>query len=407
MKRNFWIRNTIVALLGTAMSMGGTSLYAQQSRQDSSQRNRSQQDWQADDENDDSDWCEESERSDSDRSRQNQNWNRNEGQNQNQTDGRDRRSSDRMRSDNSRRGQSNGDGQRQQMRDQSATLRLDPRAWVTIGTDYDNDGNFDAFERIYLFDLERARRDSSQRQNDVASRNGRQDDRRGQMTDGRSRDQRSDSRQHANLPRTESVRGTITRLASVKMSGADENSRLAKVQTQDGKQLTVCLGPKSKLSKLDLQRGDRVDIKGVKARLNDRPILMATQLKSGNQSVSTSLPDRVNLKRAKAELVSKRTVRFKNFEQPFVVGQVETKSGNRTLVNLGPAERVDRLQLEEGDSLKILARQGTINGQSAMIAEEIRANGKTIRLPRPQDREKFRRQNRNGNPAEDGTDREA
>ncbi|XZE54415.1 hypothetical protein SH139x_000377 [Planctomycetaceae bacterium SH139] len=49
------------------------------------------------------------------------------------------------------------------------------------------------------------------------------------------------------------------------------------------------------------------------------------------------------------------------------------------------------LQLSKGDQVWILAREGSINGEQAMIAEEVRLDGDAVRLRRPQDRSEFQR----------------
>jgi len=323
----------------------------------------------------------------------------------------DRRNQDRQSQNQNQQDSWDSEQRDRQSGQQSGQLRLDPRAWVTVGVDYDNDGRFDRFERLYVFDLERARSETARRQNRTAQRDsgqrnsGQRQMGQRQMGQRQMGERQMGERQMAErgserpLPRTMSVQGTIRQLTSVKMKGQDEQSQLAKIETSEGKRLTACLGPKSNFSELDIRQGDQVQLQGVKARLNGRPILMATKIRHQGQIVSVDLPKRTGLKQAKAEVVNLRKVRFKNYEQPFVIGEVKIQSGQedrerKTLVNFGPANRLQDLQLGEGDRVRILAREGSINGEQAMIAEEVRLDDDAVRLRRPQDRSEFQRRQR-------------
>lgn len=332
---------------------------------------------------------------------------RNQGQRNQNRQSQSQNQRDRWNSEQSSRRGTQSDRSRQSEQG-SGQLRLDPRAWVTIGVDYDNDGRFDRFERIYVFDLERARSETARRQNQTARSDSDQrqmgERQMGERQMGQARTAPRDSGRQ--FPRTISAEGTVQRMTSVKMKGQDEKSRLALVETKDGRRLTACLGSESKFSELDLRQGDNIQLEGVKARLNGRTILMATKIRHQDQVVSVDLPKRTGLTQAKAEVVSLRKVRFKNYDQQFMVGEVKIEDGQsegerKTLVNFGPANRLQELQLSEGDQVRILAREGSINGEQAMIAEEVRLDGDAVRLRRPQDRSEFQRSQQSGSQQSD------
>jgi hypothetical protein len=256
--------------------------------------------------------------------------------------------------------------------------RLAPSGWVRIGTDYDNDGRFEAVETIFLYDLERARRTSRDRAREGQHTRTQDDQRR----ESQSRQDRDRQQHH--------VQGEIQELRRENFSGIDDEVVIARIQTSEGRTAKALLGPRSQLSDLDLSEGDQITVQGSRGHVNDKMMLVAHEVRSGNSSASVDMP-RLNLKRARGEVLSKRTARFRGFDESFVVAEVELVSGKRETVNLGPESKVRQLNLSEGDQISLLVRPGRINGQPAMIAEQIRADGQTVEVPRPQDRERFRR----------------
>lgn len=179
---------------------------------------------------------------------------------------------------------------------------------------------------------------------------------------------------------TRSLKGEISNLKAVNLAGLKRSRLVAKVDAGKRGIATVILGPKAALSGWDLQRGDQIEVEGVRARLNDRDVLMAARVSHDGQSKKIDLPERRNMKRVKATVRSTREVRFRRFDQPFVIGQVETKSGDREIVNFGPTSKVGELDLQEGDEVRLLVRQGRMNGRPVMVAKEIRSGGDRVKI---------------------------
>lgn len=278
-------------------------------------------------------------------------------------------------------------GQRSQQRDQASRgIRVIPQGWITIGADYDNDGRFDALETIYVYDLQQAQQRSRQRANvqQQSNRNGGSDAR-----------QASSSQQQNADRRTLEISGTISDTKTERIAGQDSEFLIAHIDTDRGDRMCAVLGPKQKLDRLDLEQGDQIDVQGVRARLNDKLVVMADKVSHDGRSVQVDLPEIQRLKRARGTIESLRTVSFRGFDSPFVIAEVTTMNNRKQLVNLGPEKKLKKLELQEGDELRVLARPGTVNGQPAMIAQEIFANDKHVDVPRPDDSRKFQRRDRN------------
>ncbi|MCG6156537.1 hypothetical protein [Rubinisphaera margarita] len=230
--------------------------------------------------------------------------------------------------------------------------------WVTVGTDYDNDGVYDSLETIFLIDLENARRQSQARAQEHQ----------------RSRNQNG---QHQSSKRLQ-VKGTIQSLSQKEMMNSEKPKVVAKLKTQEGRTATVCLGSQDKVNQLNLQQGDQVQAHGVRATFNGKSMLMAERVSAGEQTITNQLPRKQGLNRFQGEVVSTRQANFRNREGEFVIATVRTEKHGTKEVNLGHASEFENVDISEGKQIKFLAGEARMNGRSALIAQAIRIDGQTI-----------------------------
>tara|TARA_R110002073_G_scaffold330734_1_gene514774 strand:- start:3154 stop:4707 length:1554 start_codon:yes stop_codon:yes gene_type:complete len=307
--------------------------------------------------------------------------------------------------------------QRQSQTSSDPNYRVSPSGWIRMAIDYDNDGSFDAVETIFTYDLETARESSRQRANrdaqnrDAHSRNAQKrntqkhDDQRdrsqrhnarhqnasaqrgehavasNQAAENRDRNQ-SQSRQAANRSQ-ETVSGKILQLRSETIVGMDEPCVIARIRSEDNWPAKAVLGPKSQIKQLNLGEGDEITITGRKGRVNDKSMLLASTVSSGGDKVTVNLPSSRNAKRVRAELLNLRTAQFRNYDSQFVIAEVQCQNGKKATVNLGAKSKVDQLNLSEGDELRLIVRPAKMNGEPAMVADEVMANGKSVNVSPP------------------------
>lgn len=302
----------------------------------------------------------------------------------------DNRSQDRDRyqqSDDDQEGQTRSQNRRDRQRDAQDRKRqrgsqqqsenrsgVSPISWVRVATDYDNDGRFDAVETIYYYDLQKARRSSRDR----ADRDGR-----GMKQDNMQAKRGSQRKQ-------ETVQGEIVELRKEQFAGMDDRCVIARIESRNGETAKAVLGPHSQIEDLDLSEGDNITVRGVRGRINDKSMLFARMVKAGGDQVSINMPSPRGLKRVRGDIRSTRMAKFRNQDEKHLVAEVELVSGKRETVNLGPKSRVQDLDLQQGDEVSLLVRPGRINGESAMIAEQIQFDDQTVKLPRPNDIKRFR-----------------
>lgn len=287
-------------------------------------------------------------------------------------------------------------------RQNAKKVQVSPAGWIRVATDYDNDGIFDAIETLYIYDLERARQSSRERANRQAgdmrgSDRSTDKERMGNMnrqgqdgqadryaqTDRRQDDRRQDDRtggMRTYEQRRESLTGKIQNLRSQSMAGMDSKNVFARIKTEEGRTATVCLGSQNKLKKLDLGEGDQITVEGVRGRVNDRTVLMARKITSGDEEVQVEMQDSRRMKRVRGEVVSKRNAKFRNQDEQHVVAKVRLISGKQETVNLGPKSKVEKLELSQGDDVSMLVRPGRVNGQPALIAEQVSSGDQSIEV---------------------------
>ncbi|MFG0336097.1 MAG: PDZ domain-containing protein [Maioricimonas sp. JB049] len=331
-------------------------------------------------------------RDDNDRDRDGRNRDdNNRGDNDRNRDGRHQRPGDDDRYDRGREDRRDRDDDRRG--DRQRDRRGD---WIRFGADFNGDGEVDGWEEFYYDDYEELRR----RSRDRARREGRRpfrgdyttrrpgvgpDARRGmdrRGMDRREMDRRDDRRR-------EIVRGEIQDIRYDTLSGVEGECMIARIRTEDGRTARVCLGPRTQLRRLDLSDGDRITVHGHPGHINDRAIFFASQVNYAGTELQVNMPKAPSLKRVRGEIVSTRKAKFRGISERHVLADVELVSGREETMNLGPESKIRRLNLREGDDISALVRPGRVNGEFAMIAEQVRHDGQTVELPRPQERRRF------------------
>lgn len=263
-------------------------------------------------------------------------------------------------------GKKQGDQQHQrsdQDRD-TARYKLNMDGWVHVGVDYDRDGLYDAVETIYLYDLEKAQNQSRQRSHPMKGAAQRDLQRRG-------------NRKQVQLS------GQIQKLQSKQIMAAHKKQVMAKLKTDDGQTQRVYLGPEDQVDQLHLEKGDAIQVKGVRGRVNDQSAIMAQFVSFNGQSIHNELPRRQMLRKFKGEIQSTRKTSFRGHDGKFVIAKVQTADDDSIQVNLGPADSFEDVDLSKGTPIKLLARPGTINGQEALVAQLIRVDGQSIDVREP------------------------
>lgn len=309
-------------------------------------------------------------------------------------------------------------------------FRLDPQAYLWTALDYDNDGQADAYEYIAAYDIQRAGQLSQQRREreglargdqqtvdarqartaqqarpgqdwvrvDIDANNDGQPDRstfihvqdlnRARQVsqqriqrEGRAGTQFRPARQgqrgmRQGLPAEDQqparLTGEVQNLKTMRLIGQEEPHVFAKIQTEQGRVARVDLGPRSSVDQLNLSEGKRITIRGTRARINNRPIIFARQIQSGDQTVQIEQPRTAPLRQVRGEITRIDRIRYRGLDQQHLEAQVRLDTGRTVIIDLGQQNELAQLNLQEGDSISVLVSPIRIDGEQALLARSIR-----------------------------------
>ncbi len=262
----------------------------------------------------------------------------------------------------------------------SQQLRIQPQGWVKLGVDYNNDGRYDAFETIFVYDLQMAQKRSRDRLEQ------------GQSEQSQSQSGRQSSRQSAGSKKQQSatakLAGELQDMRKIRMRDSEQQFVIARVRTDEGRTAKVLLGKQQQLSGFDLSNGDRIEVEGRRGRINDQPVLVANKLKAGGKAMQIEI-ERKNqpVRQFKGDIVRTRTTRFQGHDSSFLVAEMRCEDGSSRLVNLGPKEKFADVDVKQAEEVCVLAATGKIDGKKALIAEEVSVDGETIKIKPDQRRD--------------------
>ena len=285
-----------------------------------------------------------------------------------------------------------GFAQRSQQGRSQGDYRAEPLGWVSVAYDLNNDGVYETFERVYYYDLEQARRQSQERQ--MREDRGRMRRERGMQQYQPGREQRrrqmgrmeQDYRVRPRVPSRidrsefEKVDGTIMELKDVKLAGFDEKHVVARIKNRENMVAKVDLGPKGRISDLDIQKGQSVSVWGKRGTINEKYMLMAYWINVDGNRISIKRPKDMNLKRYSGKILKLKKTAFGERTGNHVMARVELDQGMNTIVNLGPENQLGNLNVESGKEFSMLARPVFIEGKKALVAEQVMMGDKTATI---------------------------
>lgn len=74
------------------------------------------------------------------------------------------------------------------------------------------------------------------------------------------------------------ISGRVTDARDVQIEGVSNEHRLVRLQTREGRQVVVDLGPEDQLNDLSVQQGDWLAVRGQIGQINNRPVIFAQQV---------------------------------------------------------------------------------------------------------------------------------
>jgi len=250
-------------------------------------------------------------------------------------------------------------GQKQQT--QGPQIEAAPAGWVNVGYDFDNDGIFEAYEVISIYELQKSQAQRQQSRKSLGQRKN-------------FFEQSSflePEKTTADRIKKGALKGRIKAMADVGIVNSNGRNLLAKVETEGGTIATVDLGPLKDLKQLDLQEGDVIKVYGVQGTIDQKAVLVANSLQVSGERMKIDRSKVRPLKKFQAKVLKTREVSHRG--KTNLLARVELEDGLKTIVNFGPA--ADLPVLAEGQQIQFLARITEVEGKKALIAERLRTKG--------------------------------
>lgn len=247
-----------------------------------------------------------------------------------------------------------------------------PEGYVGVAYDLNNDGVYETYEVISVYDLNIARQQSAQRLQAQAGQQGGQGQQgtreMGQTSQAQPGQQQMQTRQQA-----EQIQGTIQELRTIDIQNTGRQEIVAKIKTQEGRMARVSLGPKESLQQLGLKKGDQLTIQGRRGTINQQPYLFAERIQAGGQQVQVQRQQVMALKRFDGQIQQTKTVKVGDAQH--LLASIRLDNGQNTLVNLGSVDDLQQANLRQGQQVKLLAKPVTIQGKTALLAKSINVAG--------------------------------
>jgi hypothetical protein len=189
------------------------------------------------------------------------------------------------------------------------------------------------------------------------------------------------------------LRGKIIDQKQIGVEGTDTPNTVVLLQTEDGQQVAIDLGPEGALSGANLRNGDPAHIKGVMISVGGNPVFVARELDLGGKTwqITRSRGDRFAQMGAGGEQ-SQVSGTIEYFEDVNLRGSggknrvalIQTQDGRRMLVDLGPVGGLSSIQLNRGDQVSITGHNAWVSGErSILFADQVNAGGQTLNINRP------------------------
>lgn len=194
------------------------------------------------------------------------------------------------------------------------------------------------------------------------------------------------------------VSGKILEEKQVNIKGTHRKNWVALLQTADGKQVVVDLGPVEKLKDVNIRRGQTLSVQGTQVRVGNRPVLFATEVNDTRKSLKVSRPphgqakgqDQGQAKQNPGEprqvtgtVIREKEVKIKGTDATNKVVLINTRMGSDIVADLGPTQGLQNVDVRKGEKVTVTGKPVRIGQRIVLLASDISAAGKSQKIERP------------------------
>jgi plastocyanin len=180
----------------------------------------------------------------------------------------------------------------------------------------------------------------------------------------------------------EHFRGRIVRTSRVLLPGMREDILFALIRTNQGRPVSLYLGPVPDFENVAVNRGDEIDVRGPVHEIHGQPIVLAREFRIHGQTVPIARRAREETIAASqhitGHIVRTRRLRIPGISEPLLIALVRTNQGRSIIAELGSEPRLEGLTLNPGDEIDVRGRAFRVDNYRILLAERIRANGQIV-----------------------------
>lgn len=197
---------------------------------------------------------------------------------------------------------------------------------------------------------------------------------------------RFESSRYSDTGSSFNVHGRLRSIASAD-SARDGDALHARIESDSGHLYTISLGQRDALQRVDIQPGDRVTLRGSCSAVDADGHLIASTLEFQGQTIALGSDgmsgEQFAAREIRGEIIATRTETIRG--EQHLLARVRTESDRIAVIDLGSQQNLSDLQLREGARVTLRAHRAMREGRRALVASEIRANGRTITIDRDRD----------------------
>ncbi len=213
------------------------------------------------------------------------------------------------------------------------------------------------------------------------------------------------------------VRGEVQQTKKVMSNNTQYLAAL--VETADGRQVVVDLGPWQDLRNEDIRirSGEEIRVRGRWANVGEHRVFMAHELRADGQRVDITRrnqqpseqrlrqEDQLRTQSARnfrtgeetqedfgrqgnraglqfeqfnGQILNTREVRLPEMNEQFLFAQIETDQGKKVLAFLGPVEELNQVHFNRGEHISLKGFTIRLDGRPLILAQHLRAGGQTF-----------------------------
>lgn len=173
----------------------------------------------------------------------------------------------------------------------------------------------------------------------------------------------------------QTVQGEITGFRHLHpRNGALQTSSFIRLRLQNGREVVVDVGQKSKLDGLNLTSGDQAQVRGDYREIAGQRVLVAHQLQVNGKTIEIEQPQEQENRVLVGQIEGFHNLDVQGSrgeEETHALVKLQLQNGSTKVLDLGPEERLSQVALEKGDRVRVRVEPGTLDNRPILLVDRV------------------------------------